>query len=327
MVSTLIVFLTVLLSADDHAARASVEARVQKILDALPGRKAFLFAELTAKGPVPLFASHADEKFAIGSGFKLFILGTLIDEVNQGQRRNDNVMILRRDLIGPPQSELADWPIGSPVTLYTLALKMISISDNTATDHLLFLLGRERIEKQMQEMGHSNPAVNRPFLFTREMAMLRDKRTPERQKTYRQLDEAGRRRYLKTHIAGLRDYEKLDFDTAAFDIAEWYATALDMARALDWIGRHAATDKPARLLREVLAVKPMLDHDAGTWPFVGFKGGSEDQLLAGNWLLRHKSGKWYTFHVFCHSKDKKLDRKEMTEKVQAIFAIIEKQAN
>ena len=118
----------------------------------LPGHTGFAFCELTPDGPQLLYGVRQDERFAVGSSFKLFILGTLINEVNEDRRSSEDIMRLRADLQGPPHSEMAGWPVGSPVTLHTLALKMISISDNTATDHLLHLLGRETIEKQMDAM-------------------------------------------------------------------------------------------------------------------------------------------------------------------------------
>jgi beta-lactamase class A len=236
-------------------------------------------------------------------------------------------MLLRRDLIGPPSSELSEWPRASPVTLHTLALKMIWISDNTATDHLLYLLGRKRVEEQLAAMGHADPAVNRPLLFTREMVVIRDRKAPTRVEKYRKLDEAGRRKFLETDIAPLHDYDAVDFDPAAFDTVEWYATPMDMARALDWIRNHttAATgsSRAAEPLRQVLTVDVKLKLDAMTWPFAGFKGGSEDQVLAGNWLLQHRNGKWYTFHAFFTSKSKKLNPEELLKVMQKVFQIFE----
>src|SRR5262249_7875441 len=163
----------------------------------------------------------AGERFAIASGIKVFILGALIDEVNKGKRRAEDILLLRRDRIGPPSSEMAGWPVGSPATLHTYALKMISISDNTATDHLLHLLGRRRVEEQMKAMGHSKPAVNRPFLSTRELVLLRDKRAAGRAAKWRKLDEDGKRKFLDTEIAGLKDFTAVEVDSAALDVAEW----------------------------------------------------------------------------------------------------------
>lgn len=315
-----LVAISSLMSAADQKA---VEQKLLQEAEKIPGRRAFLVTELTDKGPTVLYAHNPKERLAIGSGFKLFILGALIDEVNAGRRRSADVMNLRRDLIGPPHSELAEWPIGSPVTLHTLALKMIWISDNTATDHLLYLLGRTRVEEQMAAMGHSEPAVNRPFLSTREMVMLRDKKAPARGDKYRKLDEAGRRKLLQTEVAGLHDYEAVDFDTTAFDLAEWYATPLDMSHALDWIRKHTAQGRAAQPLLGVLSVEPKVKFDPKVWQFVGFKGGSEDQLLAGNWLMQHKNGKWYTFHAFFNNKTQKLGREEVGKVVQKMFALIE----
>jgi beta-lactamase class A len=309
----------VLMGAEPRA----VEQALLKEAETVPGRHAFLFAELTDKEPVPLYASAARERFAIGSSFKIFILGALIDEVNKGKRRSEDIMLLRRDLIGPPASEMAEWPVGSPATLHTYALKMISISDNTATDHLLYLLGRKRIEEQMQTMGHSDPAVNRPLLTTREMVILRDKKALGRAEKWRKLDEAGRREFLETEIAGLHDFEAMEFDAAAFDVAEWYATPLDMAHALDWLRRHTGPGDLGRPLLQVMSVDTKLKFDKKTWPVVAFKGGSEDQLICGNWLLRHKNGKWYTFHVYFNNDKAKLKPEAVLGAGQKMFATID----
>jgi Beta-lactamase enzyme family len=315
----LVLALPLLMGADPR----TVEQQLVKEAEAVPGRRAFLFAELTDKGPVPLYASGAKERFAIGSSFKLFILGALIDEVNHGKRRSEDIMLLRRNQIGPPASEMAEWPVGSPVTLHTYALKMIWISDNTATDHLLYLLGRSRVEEQLQAMGHSDPAVNRPLLSTREMVMVRDKKAAGRLEKWRKLDEAGKRKLLDGEIAGLHDFEAVDFDTAAFDAAEWYATPLDMANALNWLRRNTAQGQTGRPLLQVMAVDPKLKYDKKTWPFVGFKGGSEDQLLCGNWLMQHKNGKWYAFHLFFNNDKGKLNPDEALKVMQKMFAAID----
>ncbi|MEX0676366.1 MAG: serine hydrolase [Pirellulales bacterium] len=320
-----IVLLTIsVLPATPQQPAGDVAAVARAALDQLPGHTGFLFTELTGEDPRVLYALREDERFAIGSSFKLFILGALADEVNADQRGLDNVMRLRADLKGPPHSEMASWPIDSPVTLQTLALKMISTSDNTATDHLLCLLGRERVERQMVEMGDRHAQWNRPLLSTREMTMLRDKKSPLAGSEYQELDLAARRRFLADHFRGVPDYEDVDFDAAAYNLAEWYATPLDMARALSWLKNHTQVVNPAHPLRAVLAVEPKLAHDASIWPYVGFKGGSEDQLLAGNWLLKHKNGRWYTFHVFYNNPHGTADQEPMMAAIVAIFAAIEK---
>src|SRR5262245_23978173 len=120
-----------------------IDVAAKEAAASLPGTIGILVTELTSDGIKPLFDKNQNGGFAIGSSFKLYILGTLAEEVNADRRQFENIMRLKPEWVGPPSSEMGGWPMGSPVTLHTLALKMISISDNTATDHLLHLLGRE----------------------------------------------------------------------------------------------------------------------------------------------------------------------------------------
>ncbi|MGD9723393.1 MAG: serine hydrolase [Pirellulales bacterium] len=324
LLPTILLCLGLLPAAGEAAPTTDVAAVAKAALDKLPGHTGFLFTEIEGDQPHVLYAVRADERFAIGSSFKLYILGTLADEVNADRRQLDNAMLLERELAGPPHSEMAAWPAGSPVTLHTLALKMIWISDNTATDHLLHLLGREQVEQQMTRMGNQHAEWNRPLLSTREMTMLRDIKQGLPGRTYQTLDEAARRKFLAEHFQGLPAYESLDFDTAAYDLAEWYATPLDLARALAWIKTNTSADEPAHALRAVLSVDQKLPHDPACWPYVGFKGGSEDQLLAGNWLLQNRDGRWYTLHVYWNNPDGKAAEGYLIGAIGTIFSAIER---
>jgi beta-lactamase class A len=322
LLQLVLIAVSVLPEGTQKPADTNVDAVAAAALDKLPGHTGFLFTELTPAGPRMLYGIRPLERFAVGSTFKLFILGTLADEVNADRRGLAGVMRLRADLVGPPHSEMASWPVDSPVTLQALALKMISISDNTATDHLLYLLGRQRVERQMAAMGDAHADWNRPLLSTREMTMLRDKATGMLGRAYQKLDEAAKRKFLD-RFTGVPDYDKFDFDTAAYDVAEWYATPLDMANALAWLKNNTQENQPAHALRGVLAVETKLPHDAKIWPYVGFKGGSEDQLLAGNWLLKNANGRWYTFHVFYNNPAGKADQEQAIQTIAAIFAAIQ----
>ena len=311
------------LQSSGDLARRAVEDAARQALASMPGTTGFVFAEITEDGPIERFGVNSNQRFAVGSTFKLFILGTLVEQINAGQRLAEDVAHLRAAWVGPPNSELAGWPLGSPVTLHTLALKMISISDNTATDHLLFILGRKEIERQMAVMGHAHPAWNTPLLSTREMTLLRNKAMGLPAREYQSLNLAAKRAFLENHCAGPADYAALDFDTSAFELAEWYCTPLDMSHALAWIERETVTGQPAAEIRAILAVDPKLDHNPGDWPFVGFKGGSEDRLLAGNWLLQHRRGTWYTLHVFCNSPAQDITTEQFVPVVNHIFQAIE----
>ncbi len=80
--------------------------------------------------------------------------------------------------------------------------------------------------------------------------------------------------------------------------------------------------QPANALRGVMAVETKLPHDAKTWPYVGFKGGSEDNLIAGNWLLRNQNGNWYTMHIYYNNPNGKADEQQFIHTIGSIFGAI-----
>jgi hypothetical protein len=76
------------------------------------------------------------------------------------------------------------------------------------------------------------------------------------------------------------------------DDIEWFASASDLCRAMNWL-RIATELGPAAPLRGVLAINPGLSVSKEAFPFVGYKGGSETGVLNLTYLLRAKDGTWY----------------------------------
>ena len=95
----------------------------------------------------------------------------LAREIAAGKRRWSDVVPLGARSF--PGGTMQDWPQRAPVTLQTLATMMISISDNTATDTLMRLLGREAIAAEVVASGHSAPSRMLPMLTTIEAFALK----------------------------------------------------------------------------------------------------------------------------------------------------------
>ena len=75
----------------------------------------------------------------------------------------------------------------------------------------------------------------------------------------------------------------------AIDTVEWFATAADMARVMDWLRVNA--DDTAKA---VLAISPGMARDAaGAFSYVGFKGGSEPGVINLTYLIRNNAGVWH----------------------------------
>ena len=189
-----------------------------------------------------------------------------------------------------PSGLVQDWPKGSPITLHSLAALMISRSDNSATDTLLGVLGRDKIERLLPELGVRAPERNRPFLSTRDAFALKlgDRALLERWKA---AGEAGRRALLpelERVDAATLDPARLGGRPAEIATVEWFASPDDLVRTLDWLRRSGD-----RTALDLLAINPGLGQAlARDFGYFGFKGGSEPGVVNLSFLLKTRSGRW-----------------------------------
>ena len=261
-------------------------ASIAEDLRALPGSASFAVARLGGAAPVMLARSDAERPLAIGSVFKLFILAELDRQVRAGERRWSDVAPLSRKSL--PSGMLQDWPAGAPLALHSLAALMISQSDNSASDTLLHLVGREKVEALLPQLGLGSAGANRPFISTLEAFALKggDEALTRR---WLSADEAGRRQLLAEvgAVAPERiDIARLQFRPNHIDKVEWFASAEDVVRTLDWLRRNANKET-----LDILAINPGLPR-ATAQPFAywGYKGGSETGVIAMSFLVRDKAG-------------------------------------
>jgi len=87
-------------------------------------------------------------------------------------------------------------PEGERFSLLHYAERMISVSDNTATDHLIHRLGREAVEAELTVLRNSAVARNEPFLTTREPFALELVAPPALRKAFAAAGTAERRTLL-----------------------------------------------------------------------------------------------------------------------------------
>ena len=255
-------------------------------LAAMPGSVNAWFAPLD--GGAPVIGVGADKSLALGSTFKLYVLAALAEDVKAGRRKWTDVVAL--DQKSYPSGQLQNWPKGAPLTLHTLASLMISISDNTATDQLIAVLGRPRILKLMKDSGHADPGANDPFLTTKQLFLLKasDAKTIA---DWRSGDPAKQASIARAQAA--EEGPSLDQINAAFaggpkalDL-EWFAAPADLAKLF---ARMRKTADPKAF--DIMAINPSATPAImENWRYIGFKGGSEPGVLNLTWLLTDKAGR------------------------------------
>jgi beta-lactamase class A len=280
------------LLAADFAAKDDSFDKIGAEFAALPGKAGFVVTALNDGAPNKVIAQHnAGEQFAIGSTFKLYILAELASQIEAKERSWSDVTPLAYRSFSSVATD--KWPKDTPVTLATLAVQMISVSDNSATDTLLHLLGRTSVERKLAQIGHRAPDKTLPFLSTVEAFAMKSPASTELRTRYLTASEAQQRKIINTEQARL-GFDQIDNQTFAggpayIDTLEWFAAPYDLAELLN----HLRRTRNDRML-EILAVNPGLSAvTAAKWGYVGYKGGSEPGVISMSYLLHSKSGQWY----------------------------------
>lgn len=275
-----------LLFQDPHRIGQSVDD-VLKDFAKFPGTTAAAIG--TLGDDVDLVAAHAPElPLPTGSTFKLWVLGALAAGVEDGSRRWDETTTLTKARMSAPSGRLHQWPEGTPFTLAALAGAMISESDNTATDHLLFHLGRTTVESWMRKTGHATPAANVPLLATRELFLLKFSADASRIDRWMTATPEGRRALLAS-FAGLSmdDVASPALPVRPRDI-EWFASPLDLLRTMNGLRK---IDDGGRAV-SLLGINPAFRVDSSRFPIVAYKGGSEPGVLNMTWMWKDDRGRW-----------------------------------
>ena len=291
-----------------EAAGTSIDD-VLAAIDTLPGRQGVLIQLLDTTDLPPVAALDPDGRYAIASAFKLYVLAELDRAVRAGERQWSDVVPL-----GPkshPSGISQNWPDGSPVTLHTLATLMISISDNSATDTLVKILGQERLADIVKATGHHNPAELQPFLMTRQASALKMPVHAERRARFLAAGPEERENLLAEFDSVLTldslDSRILTSKPNYIDQLEWFATPQDMVRLLAHLDRNASPESLA-----ILAVNPGIGQDAARkWRYFGYKGGSEPGVLSYNFLLRSGAGKNYALSVTWNNPEQSLQESDL----------------
>lgn len=253
-------------------------------LAALPGRRALIVTEI---GAAPLLAVNPDMPGALGSGFKLFVLAELARAVKAGERRWSHVVPLAPDVLSSPTA--GRWPARTPITLQAAATAMIATSDNRATDTVIAALDPAKLEATVRALGIDPRSL--PMLDTRTALAIKAEPGGAIARRWAAADIAGRRALLADRAAietATRRVSEGAFNGAPLhiDSVEWFASPAAMAGLLSHL-RDAGPEVAA-----ILAVNPgAAPRDRFAW--VGYKGGSEPGVIAMNYLVRTRTGRWF----------------------------------
>ncbi len=253
------------------------------------------------------------------SQFKLYVLGALAEQIAAGKVAWDQQLVVPDAVksLGNSQASgsLQFAPPGTSVTVEEAATKMISISDNTAADLLIGLVGRDAVERQVRRWS-SHASANHPFLTTREMFLLHY--SAGLGDRYLATPPNRREAFLTASVDPL----PIGAITSGFSLEprhvediEWFASPDDICRAFAGLQRLAKHPRLAPL-------STVLSRELGTiglappaWRTVFFKGGSEPGVLTLGWLATDRHGETFVVEAMVSNPDTALAPEAITDLV------------
>jgi hypothetical protein len=171
---------------------------------------------------------------------------------------------------------------------------MIAISDNTAADMLIGLVGRQAVEAQVRQWS-ANASADEPFLTTREMILLHYFDFPALANRYLATQPTSQRASLLASSVDRLPLNEIQASPEPRDVEriEWFSSPDDICRAFAGL----------RLLSKNHGLSPLstilsrnsggIGLDPSEWPTVWFKGGSEPGVLTLGYLATNRQGKTF----------------------------------
>ena len=280
-------------------ASGSSWAEIDRTLAALAPNVSFLAARVSKGSCQPIHQLASSTPRPLASEFKLFVLGALARQVATGQVGWNRTLTVENQLRsgGNPvgSGSLQFSPAGTKVSVRETATKMISISDNTAADMLINLVGRSAVEAQVRRWSRS-PELDIPFLTTREALLLHYVNYPVLANAYLSRTPNQREAFLASSVDPL-SFSGVQASTEPRDIdrIEWFGSPDDICRAFAGLRQLSRQSKLSPIGSIFSVNKGSLGLDLPQWPTVWFKGGSEPGVLTLGYLAT--DGRGQTFVV------------------------------
>ena len=143
--------------------RAQTEARLQAIVDTTDGVMGVVALDLSGDDD---FRINADLIFPQGSAIKIPILMEVYKQAEAGRFTLSDQRPLTKAVKVGGSGLLETLGTGSALTIYDLCVLMISISDNTATNMLIDLVGMENVNRTMADLGLQHTRLQRKMMDT-----------------------------------------------------------------------------------------------------------------------------------------------------------------
>lgn len=216
-----------------------LRARLQELVNAFPGTMGVAVRDIATGQQISI---NGDRQFSMASAYKIPILVEVFRQAEAGKFSLEDRVELTADDRTLGSGVLTLMATGLKPTIRDLALLMMILSDNQATDILLTKVGAENVTATMRKLGLNNIRVDRTtFELIRDYLALMDEsaasKTKQQLMNRPQLNTSSPERVAKADA----EFARIMKDVASPD---------DMAKLLDLIvkGKAASEDSCRQMM-------------------------------------------------------------------------------
>jgi len=281
---------------------ALAAASLEDSLRALRSSSGILSYVIIEEGRSERAALNASEPLAVGSAFKLAVMNALYDEVMDGHLHYSDVVPLKPEWKSLPSGILRTWPNETPITLATYAAQMISISDNTAADALVQLVGPDALRPYARR--------NQPFLTTRQMFTLKSVPGTDERAAYLAATTP------ETRAVVLKQVDALPLPTVDQLLTEpqlsieWHYDVRELCRLMSRVG-----DIPLMSINPGVGEPAMYRH-------IAFKGGSDTGVINLTTMVTTHRGTKVCFSATLNDPTRQVNESAFTIAYSGVLSVL-----
>ena len=108
-----------------------------------------------------------DEKFEAASAIKTYILACLFDQIEKGKASLEETLVYKKEHFVDGSGVIRDMSVGATLCVKDVAMLMIIVSDNVATNMMIDYLGPDTINECIQALGCKDTILHNPIDFNK----------------------------------------------------------------------------------------------------------------------------------------------------------------
>ena len=233
-----------------------------------------------------IIGRNPDTARATASIFKTWVLGGLGRAIAAGPvSAADGVPLVASEIAPRP---INNEPLGTVFPVRDLAMLMMGISDNTATDLLHQLVGRELIGQAVDAYGVTQPDLLKPVLGISEQFHLFNNFPLAEALTYVNGTQAFKNQFLQERIVPLGpNTGGIHSNTSLYTDGSWRASPSDICRAFGQLRRLPQGSEALLTVDAAFGAQAAQPDVRADWDRVWYKGGSLASGANGFHVLTH----------------------------------------